>query len=188
MLCLTVVWFTGPAAGWISLSVSLWLHCTYYYLLKRVVFSQVKFANTTFKTDVYPKSLNPQWNSEWFKFEVSFVFTDKRLYPTGKRQALTPLFACFLCRWMMKTCRMSHCRSQSLTTIHTVPMTQLERSTSTLTLCCTLRQPPLSLDGFPFMTPYMVRKDSVLNKQNWVKLNIYVTNETLYYAQSVQRN
>ncbi|XP_054682451.1 C2 domain-containing protein 5 isoform X23 [Grus americana] len=30
----------------------------------------VKFGNTTFKTDVYPKSLNPQWNSEWFKFEV----------------------------------------------------------------------------------------------------------------------
>ncbi|NXR42164.1 C2CD5 protein, partial [Zosterops hypoxanthus] len=29
-----------------------------------------KFGNTTFKTDVYPKSLNPQWNSEWFKFEV----------------------------------------------------------------------------------------------------------------------
>lgn len=32
--------------------------------------SQVKFGNTTFKTDVCPKSLNPQWNSEWFKFEV----------------------------------------------------------------------------------------------------------------------
>ncbi|XP_056907503.1 C2 domain-containing protein 5 isoform X9 [Takifugu flavidus] len=31
---------------------------------------QVKFGNTTFKTDVCPKSLNPQWNSEWFKFEV----------------------------------------------------------------------------------------------------------------------
>ncbi|XP_048357447.1 C2 domain-containing protein 5 [Sphaerodactylus townsendi] len=31
---------------------------------------EVKFGNTTFKTDVYPKSLNPQWNSEWFKFEV----------------------------------------------------------------------------------------------------------------------
>ncbi|XP_016052958.1 PREDICTED: C2 domain-containing protein 5 [Miniopterus natalensis] len=30
----------------------------------------VKFGNTTFKTDVYLKSLNPQWNSEWFKFEV----------------------------------------------------------------------------------------------------------------------
>ncbi|KAJ0069432.1 hypothetical protein NL108_006023, partial [Boleophthalmus pectinirostris] len=30
----------------------------------------VKFGNTTFKTDVCPKSLNPQWNSEWFKFEV----------------------------------------------------------------------------------------------------------------------
>ncbi|XP_018415516.1 PREDICTED: C2 domain-containing protein 5 [Nanorana parkeri] len=33
-------------------------------------FVEVKFANTTFKTDVYHKSLNPQWNSEWFKFEV----------------------------------------------------------------------------------------------------------------------
>ncbi|XP_038866073.1 C2 domain-containing protein 5 [Salvelinus namaycush] len=33
-------------------------------------FVEVKFGNTTFKTDVYPKSLNPQWNSDWFKFEV----------------------------------------------------------------------------------------------------------------------
>ncbi|XP_039510402.1 C2 domain-containing protein 5 isoform X11 [Pimephales promelas] len=33
-------------------------------------FVEVKFGNTTFKTEVYPKSLNPQWNSEWFKFEV----------------------------------------------------------------------------------------------------------------------
>ncbi|XP_068507217.1 C2 domain-containing protein 5 isoform X5 [Syngnathus scovelli] len=33
-------------------------------------FVEVKFGNITFKTDVFPKSLNPQWNSEWFKFEV----------------------------------------------------------------------------------------------------------------------
>ncbi|XP_037110536.1 C2 domain-containing protein 5 isoform X7 [Syngnathus acus] len=33
-------------------------------------FVEVKFGNITFKTDVCPKSLNPQWNSEWFKFEV----------------------------------------------------------------------------------------------------------------------
>ncbi|KAF3688875.1 C2 domain-containing protein 5 C2 domain-containing phosphoprotein of 138 kDa [Channa argus] len=33
-------------------------------------FVEVKFGSTTFKTDVCPKSLNPQWNSEWFKFEV----------------------------------------------------------------------------------------------------------------------
>ncbi|XP_036876216.1 C2 domain-containing protein 5 isoform X11 [Manis javanica] len=33
-------------------------------------FVEVKFGNTTFKTDVFLKSLNPQWNSEWFKFEV----------------------------------------------------------------------------------------------------------------------
>lgn len=31
---------------------------------------EVKFSNTTFKTDVCRKSLNPQWNSEWYKFEV----------------------------------------------------------------------------------------------------------------------
>ncbi|XP_009331285.1 PREDICTED: C2 domain-containing protein 5 [Pygoscelis adeliae] len=39
-------------------------------MLYRVLLTKVKFGNTTFKTDVYPKSLNPQWNSEWFKFEV----------------------------------------------------------------------------------------------------------------------
>ncbi|XP_055508819.1 C2 domain-containing protein 5 isoform X6 [Leucoraja erinacea] len=33
-------------------------------------FVEVKFGNITFKTDVHHKSLNPQWNSEWFKFEV----------------------------------------------------------------------------------------------------------------------
>ncbi|XP_070556208.1 C2 domain-containing protein 5-like isoform X2 [Ptychodera flava] len=33
-------------------------------------FVELKFGNTTYKTDVYRKSLNPQWNSEWYKFEV----------------------------------------------------------------------------------------------------------------------
>ncbi|XP_064599644.1 C2 domain-containing protein 5-like isoform X2 [Liolophura sinensis] len=33
-------------------------------------FVEVRFCNTIFKTDVYRKSLNPQWNSEWFRFEV----------------------------------------------------------------------------------------------------------------------
>ncbi|CAK9799317.1 C2 domain-containing protein 5 [Anthophora quadrimaculata] len=31
---------------------------------------ELKFGNTTFKTDVCRKSLNPQWNSEWYRFEV----------------------------------------------------------------------------------------------------------------------
>ncbi|MCJ8733654.1 hypothetical protein PDJAM_G00226120 [Pangasius djambal] len=38
-------------------------------------FVEVKFGNTTFKTDVCPKSLNPQWNSEWFKFEVKPIWS-----------------------------------------------------------------------------------------------------------------
>lgn len=32
---------------------------------------EVKLGSTTFKTDVCRKSLNPQWNSDWYKFEVS---------------------------------------------------------------------------------------------------------------------
>ncbi|XP_048513656.1 uncharacterized protein LOC105693991 isoform X2 [Athalia rosae] len=31
---------------------------------------EIKFSNTTYKTDVCRKSLNPQWNSEWYRFEV----------------------------------------------------------------------------------------------------------------------
>ncbi|KAK7500427.1 hypothetical protein BaRGS_00008334 [Batillaria attramentaria] len=33
-------------------------------------FVEVRFAGEMFKTEVCKKSLNPQWNSEWFKFEV----------------------------------------------------------------------------------------------------------------------
>lgn len=33
-------------------------------------FAEVKLGDTTYKTDVYRKSLNPAWNSDWFKFEV----------------------------------------------------------------------------------------------------------------------
>lgn len=32
---------------------------------------EVKLGSTTYKTDVCRKSLNPQWNSDWYKFEVS---------------------------------------------------------------------------------------------------------------------
>ncbi|XP_047101853.1 C2 domain-containing protein 5 isoform X1 [Schistocerca piceifrons] len=31
---------------------------------------EIKLGNTTYKTDVYRKSLNPQWNSDWYKYEV----------------------------------------------------------------------------------------------------------------------
>lgn len=33
-------------------------------------FAEVKLGDTTFKTDVCRKSLNPRWNSEWFRFDV----------------------------------------------------------------------------------------------------------------------
>ena len=31
---------------------------------------EIKLGSNTHKTDVFRKSLNPQWNSEWFIFEV----------------------------------------------------------------------------------------------------------------------
>lgn len=34
-------------------------------------FVEIKLANITYKTDVYRKSLNPQWNSDFYRFEVS---------------------------------------------------------------------------------------------------------------------
>jgi len=33
-------------------------------------FVEVRLGDTTYKTDVCRKSLNPSWNSEWFKFEA----------------------------------------------------------------------------------------------------------------------
>ncbi|KAL3224416.1 hypothetical protein MRX96_026539 [Rhipicephalus microplus] len=33
-------------------------------------FGEVKLGNTCFKTEICKKSLNPQWNSDWFRFEV----------------------------------------------------------------------------------------------------------------------
>ncbi|KAG4065214.1 hypothetical protein HA402_007611 [Bradysia odoriphaga] len=36
---------------------------------------EIKLANTTYKTDVYRKSLNPQWNSDFYRFEVSAVMS-----------------------------------------------------------------------------------------------------------------
>lgn len=33
---------------------------------------EIKFGSVTCKTDVYRKSLHPQWNSDWFRFEASF--------------------------------------------------------------------------------------------------------------------
>lgn len=33
---------------------------------------EIKLGNTTYKTDVCRKSLHPQWNSEWYRFEVRF--------------------------------------------------------------------------------------------------------------------
>jgi Ca2+-dependent lipid-binding protein len=34
---------------------------------------EIKLGNTTYKTDVCRKSLNPQWNSEWYRYEVRFI-------------------------------------------------------------------------------------------------------------------
>ena len=37
-------------------------------------FAEVKLGDTTFKTDVFRKSLNPAWNSDWFKYDPFKIF------------------------------------------------------------------------------------------------------------------
>jgi len=46
--------------------VDLWVWSLIDFLLL-----QIKFGSSTYKTEVCRKSLNPQWNSEWYRFEVS---------------------------------------------------------------------------------------------------------------------
>lgn len=41
---------------------------------------EIKFGSTTCKTDVYRKSLHPQWNSDWFRFEVGVFFASYRTF------------------------------------------------------------------------------------------------------------
>ncbi|KER22799.1 C2 domain protein [Opisthorchis viverrini] len=36
-------------------------------------FVEIRIGNTSYKTEVARRSLNPCWNSEWFCFEVSIV-------------------------------------------------------------------------------------------------------------------
>ena len=38
-------------------------------------FAEVKLGDTTYKTDVYRKSLNPAWNSDWFKWVRILLLT-----------------------------------------------------------------------------------------------------------------
>lgn len=37
---------------------------------------EIKFGSITHKTDVCRKSLNPQWNSDWYRFEVIILHTE----------------------------------------------------------------------------------------------------------------
>ena len=39
-------------------------------LLLLLLLLQVKLGDTTYKTEVFRKSLNPAWNSDWFRFEL----------------------------------------------------------------------------------------------------------------------
>lgn len=43
---------------------------------------EIKLGNTSYKTDVCRKSLNPLWNSEWYRFEVRIPYIRKYLKQT----------------------------------------------------------------------------------------------------------
>lgn len=45
---------------------------------------EIKFGSITCKTDVYRKSLHPQWNSDWFRFEVKKILFSTPIYKVFK--------------------------------------------------------------------------------------------------------
>lgn len=71
---------------------------------------EIKLANTTYKTDVYRKSLNPQWNSDFYRFEVSSFCVP--IMAT----VLTDQFIVALYSSMMPSYKMNHYKSGSWTT------------------------------------------------------------------------
>ena len=52
-----------------------------YFYKNNLLYLEIKFGSTTYKTDVYRKSLNPQWNTEWYRFEVSYDYSSLTGFP-----------------------------------------------------------------------------------------------------------
>lgn len=65
---------------------------------------EIKFGSVTCKTDVYRKSLHPQWNSDWFRFEVRIFSNIFDFLLKIKRFFL--LFFHLFFRWTMLICKM----------------------------------------------------------------------------------
>jgi hypothetical protein len=66
----------------------------WHYINRTSCFLQVKFGSDTLKTDVFKKSLNPHWNSEWFKFEVRPSTKIKLLVAISMLIKLITTFVC----------------------------------------------------------------------------------------------
>ena len=57
---------------------------------------QVKLGDTTYKTEVFRKSLNPAWNSEWYRFELD----DMELQVWGYLKVLIHRVRVMLCTFL----------------------------------------------------------------------------------------
>lgn len=58
---------------------------------------EIKLGNNSYKTDVCRKSLNPLWNSEWYRFEVRTLAVS----------LVCSTICNFVCRWMIWSCKMN---------------------------------------------------------------------------------
>ena len=52
-------------------------------------FVEIRLGTVTQKTDVCRRSLNPQWNSDWFRFEVRPAVEDSTCWEVGERYDTT---------------------------------------------------------------------------------------------------
>lgn len=64
-------------------------------LQKMIISFKVRFGTDVFKTDICKKSLNPQWNSEWFKFEVMSITVSRQAYILHVNQTLVMCYLAF---------------------------------------------------------------------------------------------
>lgn len=56
----------------------------------------MKLGDTTYKTEVFRKSLNPAWNSEWYRFELD----DMELQVWGYLKVLIHRVRVMLCTFL----------------------------------------------------------------------------------------
>lgn len=92
---------------------------------------EIKLGTITCKTDVYRKSLHPQWNSDWFRFEVSWWWWCELVH----KMIYVQHIHMYVIRLTMRNCKMNRYKSESWIMTPIRRMMPLEKWTSVWIHC-----------------------------------------------------